>query len=107
MPLKGNRLDLAVFWQAFLTAEGTPEALAFAFHYALAQGLAELAHNMAQQYQCERIVLSGGVWHNQLLRRLCKQALADLQVFSAHAYPMGDGGLSLGQAVIAAAKLQA
>lgn len=107
MPLKGNRLDLAIFWQAFLTAEGTPEALAFAFHYALAQGLAELAHNMAQQYQCERIVLSGGVWHNQLLRRLCKQALADLQVFSAHAYPMGDGGLSLGQAVIAAAKLQA
>ena len=37
---------------------------AFTFHYALAQGFAELAANQARQYQCRTIVLSGGVMHN-------------------------------------------
>ena len=40
--------------------------------------------------------------HNQLLRRVLKQALAEFNVLSAHQYSMGDGGLSLGQAMIAA-----
>ena len=74
---------------------------AFAFHYALAQGFAELATNQARKHQCRTIVLSGGVMHNQLLRRLLKENLSEFHVLSAHKLPMGDGGLSLGQAVIA------
>ena len=77
------------------------EDKAFAFHYALAQGFAELAANQARQHQCRTIVLSGGVMHNQLLRRLLKENLSEFHVLSAHKLPMGDGGLSLGQAVIA------
>ena len=46
-------------------------------------------------------MLSGGVMHNQLLRRLLKENLNEFHVLSAHKLPMGDGGLSLGQAVIA------
>ena len=46
-------------------------------------------------------MLSGGVMHNQLLRRLLKETLSEFRVLSAHKLPMGDGGLSLGQAVIA------
>lgn len=101
MPLIGNKLDLAYFWQSWLNYHASIEDKAFAFHYALAQGFAELAANQARQYQCRTIVLSGGVMHNQLLRRLLKENLSEFHVLSAHKLPMGDGGLSLGQAVIA------
>ena len=101
MPLIGNKLDLAYFWQSWLNYHAPVEDKAFAFHYALAQGFAELATNQARKHQCRTIVLSGGVMHNQLLRRLLKEHLGEFHVLSAHKLPMGDGGLSLGQAVIA------
>lgn len=101
MPLIGNKLDLAYFWQSWLNYHVPVEDKAFAFHYALAQGFAELAINQAHEHQCRTIVLSGGVMHNQLLRRLLKENLSEFHVLSAHKLPMGDGGLSLGQAVIA------
>ena len=101
MPLIGNKLDLAYFWQSWLNYHASVEDKAFAFHYALAQGFAELTANQARKHQCRTIVLSGGVMHNQLLRRLLKENLSEFHVLSAHKLPMGDGGLSLGQAVIA------
>ena len=101
MPFIGNKLDLAYFWQSWLNCHAPVEDKAFAFHYALAQGFAELATSQARKYQCRTIVLSGGVMHNQLLRRLLKENLSEFHVLSAHKLPMGDGGLSLGQAVIA------
>ena len=101
MPLIGNKLDLVYFWQSWLNYHASVEDKAFAFHYALAQGFAELAANQARKHRCRTIVLSGGVMHNQLLRRLLKENLSEFHVLSAHKLPMGDGGLSLGQAVIA------
>ncbi len=102
MPIKENKLNLAIFWQSWLAYEGSKEDKAFAFHYALAQGFATLAREHAQKHNCRTIVLSGGVMHNQLLRRLLKENLTEFKVLSGHQYPMGDGGLSLGQAAIAA-----
>lgn len=103
MPLNAeNKLDLAHFWQAWIALDSSNANKAFIFHYALAEGFAQLARQQAQCHQCKTIVLSGGVWHNQLLRRLIKEQLAEFKVLSAHQFPMGDGGLSLGQAVIAA-----
>ncbi|PJG83073.1 carbamoyltransferase HypF [Caviibacterium pharyngocola] len=102
MPLIGNQLDLKTFWQTWLNYHEDRAEKAFAFHYALAQGFAELAAQQAKIHRCRTIVLSGGVMHNQLLRRLLKENLRDFCVLSAHQFPMGDGGLSLGQAVIAA-----
>ena len=102
MPLNAeNKLDLAHFWQAWIVLDSSNADKAFIFHYSLAEGFAHLARQQAQRHQCKTIVLSGGVWHNQLLRRLIKEHLAELKVLSAHQFPMGDGGLSLGQAVIA------
>lgn len=101
MPIKNNQLDLATFWQSWLAYDNSKENKAFIFHYALAKGFAELARQQAKRHNCKTIVLSGGVMHNQLLRRLLKQELVEFNVLSAHQYPMGDGGLSLGQAMIA------
>ena len=102
MPLIGNKLDLAYFLAKLVELPvRLSQDKAFAFHYALAQGFAELAANQARKHQCRTIVLSGGVMHNQLLRRLLKENLSEFHVLSAHKLPMGDGGLSLGQAVIA------
>ena len=103
MPLNTeNKLDLAYFWQTWITLDSSNADKAFIFHYVLAEGFAQLARQQAQRHHCETIVLSGGVWHNQLLRRLIKEQLAEFKVLNAHQFPMGDGGLSLGQAVIAA-----
>ena len=101
MPIKNNQLDLATFWQNWLDYNDSKENKAFIFHYALAKGFAELACQQAKRHNCKTIVLSGGVMHNQLLRRLLKQALVEFNVLSAHQCPMGDGGLSLGQAMSA------
>ncbi|WP_109077145.1 carbamoyltransferase HypF [Aggregatibacter kilianii] len=102
MPLNAeNKLDLAEFWQSWLSLNASNANKAFIFHYALAEGFANLTRQQATQHHCHTVVLSGGVWHNPLLRRLIKENLAEFKVLSAHQFPMGDGGLSLGQAVIA------
>jgi len=49
------------------------------------------------------VVLSGGVFQNELLLEDLKSMLAEgsLQVWTNHAVPPNDGGISLGQAALA------
>jgi hydrogenase maturation protein HypF len=51
----------------------------------------------------KQVALSGGVFQNRLLLRLTRNILADagFAVFCHHLVPTNDGGISLGQAVIA------
>ncbi|OOH88809.1 carbamoyltransferase HypF [Pasteurellaceae bacterium 15-036681] len=101
MPIgDNNQLDLATFWRTWLNLDCSVEDKAFAFHFALATGFADMARENAQKYGCQTIVLSGGVMHNQLLRQLLKENLSDFNVLSGQQYPMNDGGLSLGQSWI-------
>ncbi len=75
-------------------------------------GLAELALATVKQISHETgirsVVLSGGVWQNlTLLERTLPLLRADgFQVFIHRQVPTNDGGLSLGQAVIAASRLR-
>ena len=104
MPLNNDMtLDLKTFWQQWLSLKASPAKRAYAFHVALANGMAELAKVAAQQHQLSTIVLSGGVMHNQLLRQLIQQALPDYQLLFASQFPANDGGIALGQAIIATA----
>lgn len=102
MPVKKDMtLDLKTFWQQWLRLNASPAERAYAFHVALANGMAELAKIAAQQHQLTTIVLSGGVMHNQLLRQLIQQALPKYQLLFPSQFPANDGGIALGQAVIA------
>ncbi|MEQ4662914.1 carbamoyltransferase HypF [Providencia rettgeri] len=106
MPLVGQQLDLHTFWQQWMAYCAPKPQRAHAFHVALAEGFAELARKSANQYGTKKIVLSGGVIHNQLLRELLVNNLSEFDVLYAKQFPMGDGGLSLGQVAIASAMLK-
>jgi hydrogenase maturation protein HypF len=51
----------------------------------------------------KQVALSGGVFQNRLLLKLTTTGLreAGFEIFTHHLVPCNDGGLSLGQAVIA------
>lgn len=109
------RLDPAPMWRALLDdlAAGTPvSSVALRFHDGLAGALAELVEALATRHGDRwhgRIALSGGVFQNRVLTEGLVATLEcrGLRVLRQACVPPGDGGLALGQAVIAAARLQA
>lgn len=104
IPLNNNQLDLAVFWQQWLNWQATPPERAWAFHDALARGFATLMRQQAQLRGITTLVFSGGVMHNRLLSARLAFYLHDFTLLFPQRLPAGDGGLSLGQGVIAAAR---
>ena len=86
---------------------GQPVAmLAWAFHRTVAQMLSAGAVRVASETGLTRVVLSGGCFANALLTMDVTTLLrqAGLDVFVHRRVPTTDGGLALGQAVIAAAR---
>lgn len=69
--------------------------------------LAEAAVTVAQRSGCSRVVLTGGCFQNALLDRLARERLtaAGFNVFTHQKVPPGDGGLALGQILVAARRL--
>ena len=61
---------------------------------------------MKQENQFNQVILTGGVFQNQILLQQVKMRLEKLEinVLTHSIVPTNDGGLSLGQSVIAAAK---
>ncbi|MEA3640037.1 MAG: carbamoyltransferase HypF [Lamprobacter sp.] len=101
------QLDPAPMWSALLDdlAADVPEsAIAARFHGGLASAVAELAAQAAHRYGVETVALSGGVFQNRTLFETTLKTLSDsgLQVLTHTRVPANDGGLALGQAVIAA-----
>lgn len=96
--------NLALFWQQWLNWQAGPSERAWAFHDALAKGLAELAARHARRLSLSTICLSGGVLHNRLLRARLRHHLSGFTLLFPHRLPSGDGAISFGQAVVAAAR---
>jgi hydrogenase maturation protein HypF len=107
-----QELDPAPLWHAALDdlSAGRPVgAIAAAFHAGVAAAFSDAAADLARARGLGAVALSGGVMQNAILteamaRRLSARGLAVL--LSAEA-PANDGGLALGQAAVAAARLMA
>jgi len=80
--------------------------IAARIHHSLIAATVELLSEISRQTGIDRIVLSGGVFQNRLLLEGVSGELRrhGKTVLSPQRYPMNDGGLALGQAVIAAAR---
>jgi hydrogenase maturation protein HypF len=96
-------------WQAVLTdlKGGVDKArIAARIHQSLVAATVELLNELSRQTGADSIVLSGGVFQNRLLLEGVSNQLQRLgkTVLSPQRYPMNDGGLALGQALIAAAQ---
>ena len=78
------------------------------FHRTLIQLFAELCVVIGKERELSRVVLSGGVFQNLILLTGLTRALEEkgFTVFSHQQVPTNDGGISLGQAVVAAAKIK-
>jgi len=84
-------------------AGADPADLVAYFHGAVALGVAGVATALRPRSGTHPVGLTGGVFQNALLTRLATTTLeaAGFEVLTHHLVPPNDGGLSLGQAVIA------
>jgi hydrogenase maturation protein HypF len=84
-----------------------PATIAARFHRGLVCAVAETAVTLCHESGLDTVVLGGGVFQNRLLLEGVIGALgqADVRVLSPEKVPANDGGLALGQAAIAAARL--
>jgi hydrogenase maturation protein HypF len=77
------------------------------FHNTLARTTIEVARAMLAAHGDMPVVLSGGCFQNALLTESVLRGLAGERVLLNREIPPGDGGIALGQAVIAAAIVRA
>ena len=77
--------------------------IAAAFHVTIAEMAVRAAEQVRERYGLATAALSGGVFQNRLLLRLARERLraAGFDVLTHRQVPANDGGLSLGQAVLA------
>ena len=112
LALTEDRIDSTPMWPellADLSAQRPIGIVAARFHLGLVQALAAMAGQLTRQHGDpweHRIALGGGVFQNAcLLAALTRRLEADgFTVWSPARVPTNDGGLSLGQAVVAASR---
>lgn len=83
----------------------SPAIISARFHNGLTVCAVNVCEQIRSQTDFQQVVLSGGVWQN---KTLIKQSIAALsasgfEVFWPHKLPTNDGGVSLGQALVAVA----
>lgn len=84
-----------------------PREIAAGFHAALAEATVEQVKQLCDKYRVELVAFSGGVFQNDLLWELLRERLGSLpkvRTLTNSALSVNDGGISLGQAAMAAVK---
>jgi len=88
-----------------LLAGDAPDRLAARFHNSLARAAVAACQQARRVTGLDVVALSGGVFQNLLLSGMAREGLeeAGFRVLSHRDVPTNDGGISLGQAVVAGA----
>jgi hydrogenase maturation protein HypF len=97
-------------WKAVLEDlwRGVPASrISARFHAGIAEGFINAAANARIDTSINVVALSGGCMHNRRLARLLREGLEEegFEVYQHRKVSPGDGGLSYGQVVVAAAML--
>ena len=106
-PFSGGELDFRPLLQSVihdrLRGRNLAE-IARAFQRGVSQGLSNALVTICEACALNIVVLSGGVFQNELLLEDLKSLLENepIEIWTNHAVPPNDGGISLGQAAIAA-----
>ncbi|MCF6235096.1 MAG: hypothetical protein L3J70_01760 [Gammaproteobacteria bacterium] len=109
----GNKNILQIGWQAMWLEilkdiqEGQKtERIASRFHHTLIHALSGVATTFKEIHDFGHVALSGGVFQNQLISTHLPIALkkSGFKVLQHQKIPSHDGGLAIGQAIIAAAR---
>ncbi|KAA8616233.1 carbamoyltransferase HypF [Salipiger aestuarii] len=95
----------AVFRELMSDAIPAPHR-AWRFHAGLAQAFASRARALVAAGEARAVALTGGCFQNALLLRLTLGALDGVPVLIHRQTPANDGGLALGQALVALAQME-
>ena len=105
-PFESHELDFRHLLRAVMQDRQRgvhPRSIARAFQRGVARGIVTAIRQLCAEFQLETVVLSGGVFQNELLLCDLKASLQDdLTIWTNHAVPPNDGGISLGQAALGA-----
>lgn len=106
-PFVWQELDFRPLLQAVINDRlrgRDPAKIARAFQRGVGAGLRDAVLATCEDFEVDTIVLSGGVFQNELLLEDFKTLLTaeSLRIWTNRAVPANDGGISLGQAAMAA-----
>jgi hydrogenase maturation protein HypF len=106
-PFAGDELDFRPLLDAMIRDKlhgRNRVEIARAFQRGIAKGLCNAISTLCRVNDLDTVVLSGGVFQNELLLHDLKNLLESeyLQIWTNHVVPSNDGGISLGQAALAA-----
>jgi hydrogenase maturation protein HypF len=103
----GEELDFRAMMERIAKEGAAPSVVAARFHNTLAAAIHEMCLRMRRESGIGRVCLSGGTFQNMRLLGLVARALraSGFDLFLHRRVPPNDGGIALGQAVIAAERM--
>lgn len=105
IPFTGGELDFRPAMASIVAMRErsvNANAIARAFHQAMAEGISAALMSLANEHSVDTAVLSGGVFQNDLLLSEILGALerSGMRVWTNNVVPPNDGGICLGQAAM-------
>ncbi len=107
-PYPFAKLDYRPLLRAIIADRGagrSPADIARRFHLSVADAVREIGRELCRSEKLDTVVLSGGVYQNALLLEMIHDiGIPGATIWTNQEVPPNDGGVSLGQAALAAAR---